>query len=183
MSPYCCSHLGDRFMVLQVKMADPDSGSIIEHLLGQEIILLMDRCAAQMWLTSHAVSRRFAFIFWKVAVSLQEVEEHERRLPLVGLVEHVGLHCCSRKVRHVTCSQPTFLTWVTSKVVCQEDISMAKTQPAGVHRSLWRAGRTQASCQPRRTRGAPSPRKGEWVAVLIFLVVTNRAENYIGGIL
>lgn len=158
--------------------------SIPKHLLGQAIVLFMDRRgAAKMWFTSHAVSGRFAFIFWKVAVSLQEVEEHGKRLSLVGLVEHVGLHCRSRQVRHVTCSQPAFLTWATSKVVYQEDISMAKTQTVGVHRSFWRAGRTQASRQPRRIYGAPSPRKGEWVAVLIFLRVKNRAENYIGGIL
>lgn len=103
-----------------------------KHLLGQVIVLLMDRLgAAKMWLTSHAVSDRFAFIFWKVAVSLQEVEEHGRRLPFMGLVKHVGLHYHSRRVRHATCSQSAFLTWATSKFVCQEDISMAKTQTAG----------------------------------------------------
>lgn len=103
-----------------------------KHLLGQAIVPLMDRRgAAKMWITSHAVSGRFAFIFWKVAVSLQEVEEHGKRLSLLGLVEHVGLHWRSRKVRHVTCSQLAFLTWATSKVVCQEDISMAKNPDCG----------------------------------------------------
>lgn len=103
-----------------------------KHLLGQAIVLLMDRLgAAKLWLTSHAVFGRFAFIFWKVAVSLGSGGTWEKAA-FGGSCQTCRPPLPLQEVRHATCSQPAFLTWATSKVVCQEDIFMAKTQTAGI---------------------------------------------------